>query len=419
MNTGYFLPDTSTFTGTVKSLILAIQQLSLSRNVEEVMGIVRRNARKISGADGATFVLRENDMCYYADEDAISPLWKGQRFPMHSCISGWAMLHRQSVVIENIYNDNRIPVDAYRPTFVKSLVMVPIRSIDPIGAIGTYWAHRHAPSEDEVVMLQSLADITAVSIENINIYNDLENRVKDRTRELIDSLKREKEMSATRRHFFSMASHEFKTPLTNILLSTSLLENYNNEGKYSEERAKHLKKISSSSKQLSGIVNDFLSAEKIEQGKTEILYEPFDIREFTAEVIGQMESVLKKGQEIRYSHSGDTKVIQVKNILHNVLMNLLSNASKYSGEDQPVEVFIEVIDKEITIQVKDHGIGIPEEDQPHIFSSFFRATNTTCVPGTGLGLQIVKRYMELLNGSIHFTSQKNEGAVFTATCKSI
>lgn len=418
MKTGYLLPDTSTYTGTVKSLILAIQQLSLSRNIEEVMSIVRRNARKISGADGATFVLRENDMCYYAEEDAISPLWKGQRFPMHSCISGWAMLHRQSVVIENIYNDNRIPVDAYRPTFVKSLVMVPIRSIDPIGAIGTYWAHQHAPSEEEVVMLQSLADITAVSIENINIYNDLENRVKERTSELIDSLKREKEMSAARTHFFSMASHEFKTPLTNILLSTSLLENYNNEGKYSEERAKHLKKISSSSKQLSGIVNDFLSAEKIEQGKTEILYEPFNIQEFTAEVIGQMENALKKGQEIRYSHSGDTSVIQVKNILYNVLMNLLSNASKYSGEDQPVEVFIQVIDKAITIQVKDHGIGIPEEDQPHIFSSFFRAANTTCIPGTGLGLQIVKRYMELLNGSIHFTSQKNEGAVFTVTCKS-
>jgi signal transduction histidine kinase len=418
MNTDYCLPERTSHSDTVKSLVLAVQQLSLSRSIEAVMAIVRRTARQISGADGATFVLREDNMCYYADEDAISPLWKGQRFPMHTCISGWSMIHRKSVVIDDIYTDERIPINAYRPTFVKSLVMVPIRSIDPIGAIGTYWARPYAPSADEVGMLQSLADITAVTMENIKVYNELEDRVKERTRELIDSLNREKEMSAMRKHFFSMASHEFKTPLTNILLSTSLLESYNNEGRFIDQRAKHVKRISSSSKQLIGIVNDFLSSENIDRGKTEIVYTQFDIQEFAREVMDQMECSLKKGQRIIYTHTGDTQVVQVKNILHNVLFNLLSNASKYSAPDQPVELNIRIIEKEITIQVKDHGIGIPEEDQPRIFSHFFRATNTTGISGTGLGLHIVKRYMELLNGSVQFTSRANEGTTFTVTCKS-
>jgi len=109
-------------------LVAAVQELSLARDLDGVMRVVRRVARELCGADGATFVLRDNGKCFYADEDAIEPLWKGRRFPMETCISGWAMLHREAVTIEDIYVDPRIPIDAYRPTFVKSLAMVPIRT---------------------------------------------------------------------------------------------------------------------------------------------------------------------------------------------------------------------------------------------------------------------------------------------------
>ncbi|HSC37343.1 MAG TPA: GAF domain-containing protein, partial [Chitinophagaceae bacterium] len=169
---------------TMERLLAAVQELSLARNLETVMHIVRTVARDLTGADGATFILRKNDRCYYADEDAIGPLWKGQDFPMHQCISGWSMIHHQAVIIEDIYADDRIPHDAYRPTFVKSLAMVPIRAVDPIGAIGNYWATPHLPTAEEVKLLQALADITTVTLENINIYNELEQRVKDRTAEL-------------------------------------------------------------------------------------------------------------------------------------------------------------------------------------------------------------------------------------------
>jgi hypothetical protein len=158
----------------VGKLVATIQQLSQVRSLAEIQEIVRSAARRLTGADGATFVLREDQHCYYVDEDAISPLWKGQRFPLEACISGWAMLNQRSAVIEDIYADDRIPHDAYRPTFVKSLAMVPIRRVDPLGAIGNYWATPHQATEQEIELLQALADSTAVALENVRAYHDLD-----------------------------------------------------------------------------------------------------------------------------------------------------------------------------------------------------------------------------------------------------
>jgi GAF domain-containing protein len=141
----------------MERLVQAVQELSLARDLEQVQQIVRTTARELVGSDGATFVLRDDEQCYYADEDAIEPLWKGSRFPMSACISGWTMLNKQPAVIEDIYADDRIPHEAYRPTFVKSLAMVPIRSLDPIGAIGNYWADGHLATPEEIKLLQALA----------------------------------------------------------------------------------------------------------------------------------------------------------------------------------------------------------------------------------------------------------------------
>jgi diguanylate cyclase (GGDEF)-like protein len=165
----------------MERLVLAVQELSLARSLQQVQEIVRTTAREIVGSDGATFVLRDDGQCYYADEDAIEPLWKGSRFPLSACISGWSILNKQPAVIEDIYADDRIPHAAYRPTFVKNLAMVPIRSLDPIGAIGNYWADGHLATPDEVKLLQALADATSVAMENVSIYNDLERRVVERT----------------------------------------------------------------------------------------------------------------------------------------------------------------------------------------------------------------------------------------------
>jgi putative two-component system response regulator len=155
-------------------LIAAVQRLSLARSVADVQAIVRSAARRLTDADGATFVLRDGDQCFYADEDAVAPLWKGRRFPLRDCISGWAMLNRRQVAISDIYADDRIPHDAYRPTFVRSLAMVPIRRLDPIGAIGNYWAEHHEPSGRELTLLQALADSTAMALENVRVLSELD-----------------------------------------------------------------------------------------------------------------------------------------------------------------------------------------------------------------------------------------------------
>ena len=168
----------------MERLLLAVQELSLARSLEDIQLIVRRTARALTNCDGATFVLRDNGECYYADEDAIEPMWKGSRFPMSICISGWTMLNREVALIPDIYADPRVPHAAYRPTFVKSLVMVPIRKLDPIGAIGNYWAHHHVAEPEEISLLQALANATSIAMENVRIYEQLEDRVRQRTLEL-------------------------------------------------------------------------------------------------------------------------------------------------------------------------------------------------------------------------------------------
>jgi hypothetical protein len=150
-----------------QDLVAFAEQLSDARDLDEIARIVRRAARQLTGADGATFILREGACCFYVDEDAIAPMWKGRRFPLEACISGWSMLNRADAVIENIFDDPRIPLDAYRPTFVKSLAMVPIRTESPIGAIGNYWATPHRASDHELQLLRALADRVAIAMEKV------------------------------------------------------------------------------------------------------------------------------------------------------------------------------------------------------------------------------------------------------------
>lgn len=210
--------EAADYIGGMERLLRAVQELSLARSLADIQRIVRSSARELTGCDGATFVLRENDKCYYADEEAIAPLWKGNRFPIEACISGWAMLNREAAVIPDIYADPRIPQGIYRPTFVKSLVMVPIRRLDPIGAIGNYWAHQHRPSDQEVRLLQALADSTSIAMENVQVSAELEQRVRDRTAELEKANEEIRRLSVTdeltglnnRRGFYLLAEQALR-----------------------------------------------------------------------------------------------------------------------------------------------------------------------------------------------------------------
>jgi diguanylate cyclase (GGDEF)-like protein len=166
--------------GGIEGLALAVTALARCRSVEEVREVVGEAARPLTGCDGATLVLREGESCFYAEEDAPVPLWKGQRVPLDSSVGGWAMLNGEPAVVADVLTDPRTSGDRYQETFVKSLVMVPVRAHRPLGAIGNYWAQRHEPTSVELSLLQALADATAVALENIKIRAEME-EVADRT----------------------------------------------------------------------------------------------------------------------------------------------------------------------------------------------------------------------------------------------
>lgn len=276
---------------------------------------------------------------------------------------------------------------------------------------------------------KSLAEIQKLN-------SELEERVDQRTHELAEAirklehtnrslyeaeqevrkaLEKEKELNELKSRFVTTASHEFRTPLSTVLSSASLISKYpktEDDGK----RLKHVDRIKSAVSNLTVILNDFLSISRIEEGKISNVPAIFDLKDLAAEVKDEMQGYLKQGQRIDFQHSGkETEVVLDKQLMKNILFNLLSNASKYSGEGQPVYLRISISAEAVRLVVEDKGIGIPDADQSHLFSPFFRAGNVTDIQGTGLGLNIVKRYVDIMGGKLEFQSQLGKGTTFTVT----
>ncbi|KUJ52845.1 PAS domain-containing sensor histidine kinase [Chryseobacterium sp. JAH] len=284
--------------------------------------------------------------------------------------------------------------------------------------------------EDRVIYAGFIHDLSKEkeAEENLKKYTfELEELVENRTKtlkqmlceleeakeEANNSLEKEKELSRMKSRFVSMASHEFRTPLSSMQLSVVLIEKYLQISD-DEQILKHLHKVKHSITGLNSILNDFLSLEKLDSGVVEAQYESFDILEFCEEIAEEMQLISKEDQIIIYQHSGSEKIVRLdQNLLRNCLINLISNAIKYSGEHTLIEFFSEVNEEQYVFSIKDNGLGIPEEDQPFLFQPFFRAHNTGNIPGTGLGLNIVLRYVDLMNGNIKYESRSGEGTLFT------
>jgi two-component system sensor kinase FixL len=229
------------------------------------------------------------------------------------------------------------------------------------------------------------------------------------------SLQKEKELSELKSRFVSMASHEFRTPLSTILSSVTLLARYK-EAEQQPKREKHINRIKSAVRNLTGILNDFLSLSKLEEGKVEVEPSSFELRSVTPEIIDEIEGLLKPGQEIILEPvSENVEFYSDKRLLKNILFNLFSNAIKYSGEGKKIFCREKIDGTNIIFEVEDQGIGIPESEHHNMFTRFFRAGNATNIQGTGLGLTIVKQYLDLLGGDISFTSEVDRGTTFTVT----
>ncbi|MGB5818969.1 MAG: PAS domain S-box protein [Saonia sp.] len=240
----------------------------------------------------------------------------------------------------------------------------------------------------------------------------LEKKVRERTEQLQEALSKEKELNELKTRFLSLVSHEFKTPLSSILTSTTLLSKYT-RGDQQEKRNKHVDTIKSKVKYLDTILNDFLSVERLESGKVNYKFTTFPLSKLVNEVVYDANMLLKTGQRIQYPEQIDEQIIEFdEKILELVLSNLLHNAIKYSPEDSIIDIQVHQKGNDLVLKVIDQGMGIPEVDQKFIFNRYFRAQNALLNQGTGIGLNIVRRHLENLDGSITFRSTENVGSTF-------
>lgn len=310
------------------------------------------------------------------------------------------------------------------------------REVEGLRRNGTTFPFRLAVSEvqykDRIIYTGFIHDLSKEkeAEERLMEYAaELENLVEERTKSLKKtvtalreakeevslSLEKEKELNQMKSRFVSMASHEFRTPLSSVQLSSSLIEKYAQpyENKQIE---KHVQKIKNAVGNLTTILNDFLSLEKLEAGRVEPAMEAFDLVKMSEEITEEMQMIAKQDQHIIYQHTGLQSMVELdQNLLKNCMINLINNAIKYSGENTFIEFNTELNESQCIVTIRDNGIGIPQTDQKYLFQPFFRAHNTGSIPGTGLGLNIVLRYVGLMKGNVDFESKQNQGTTFILT----
>ncbi|WP_017315561.1 sensor histidine kinase [Mastigocladopsis repens] len=390
-------------------LVTVVQELSLARSLDEITAIVRRAARELIGADGASFVLRKGDMCYYAEENAIQPLWKGRLFPIKICIGGWCMRHREQVIIEDVYGDERIPIEAYQPTFIKSLVMVPIRKEAPIGAIGNYWAGRHSPTAEEVHLIQALADSTSVAMENVQIYSELEQRVRERTSQLEFA---NQELEA----FSYTISHDLRSPLRSILSFSELLQmKYNCQ--LEEQGRQYLNRVCTSAERMNTQIDVMLFLHKLM--RLELKQEKVDLSSMANEILSHLKAA-EVNRQVE-THVAEGLTVHGDSVLLRVMLeNLLSNAWKYSSKTPQARIEFGVThqsDGSSIFYVRDNGAGFDMTYADKLFRPFQRLHSDNEFPGTGVGLTSVQRIIHKHRGRIWIEASVGRGATFYFTIK--
>jgi len=280
--------------------------------------------------------------------------------------------------------------------------------------------------EIENNMKRQKTELERISHELRKLNSDLETKVEERTiilkealqkleqsqAELSAAFDKERQLNEIKSRFVSMASHEFRTPLSTVLSSASLLQKYTTTDEQ-DKRERHIAKIKNSVKNLNDILEDFLSLGKLEEGKVESHFEALNLQECILDTVDEMTTLLKKGQHIEQSYEGLSIIQSDKKLLRNIIINLISNAIKFSDENDSIMVTTKVANDKAVIGVRDEGMGIGEDDQVHLFSSFFRGANAVNIEGTGLGLHIVQRYAELLGGTVTLKSRLHEGTIVT------
>ncbi|MDP3969441.1 MAG: ATP-binding protein [Nocardioides sp.] len=384
-------------------LVQAVRDLAAARDLDRVVEIVRHAARELVDADGATFVLRDEGQCFYVDEDAIHPLWRGQRFPLDACISGWSMLHSEQVVIPDIYLDDRIPHDAYRLTFVKSLVMTPIRTAEPVGSIGTYWAGERVATPADCELLLALADSTSVAMESIRILDELERRVAERTHALQAS---NHDLAA----FAHVAAHDLTAPLATISGYAELISDMD-AASMSSEGTNALGKVRRQAARMAGLIDAVLSYSTAATAPLSV--STISLRDVTDSVLCDLADLIaSRGASVEVA---DLPLVRGSApLLERVVQNLVVNAISY-GDPVAPRVRIEggVRGAEVHVQVSDNGGGVTPDERESIFDMFSRGTAGALAPGSGIGLAFARRVVARHGGTLTVSDAEGGGACFT------
>jgi PAS domain S-box-containing protein len=269
--------------------------------------------------------------------------------------------------------------------------------------------HKKAELEKITALIRQMnAELVVKVEERTLILKEALQKLEQSQQELSDALNKEKQLNEIKSRFVSMASHEFRTPLSAVLSSASLLAKYTG-AEEQEKRDKHINRIKGSVKHLNDILEDFLSLGRLDEGRVLASPASFNLHDEISDVLSEMKFFIKEGQQFSFTYTGSQTIEADKKLVRNIVINLLSNAIKFSKEGDTITIDVNVSAKETLLTVKDQGIGISDEDKEHLFSSFFRGANASNIQGTGLGLHIVKRYIDILGGEIQLESRLNEG----------
>lgn len=382
-------------------VVQVVLRLSQCRSLNEIVSVLQQTTRDLISADGITVVLRDVDKCYYVEENSIGPLWKGKKFPLAACISGWCMLNKQQVVIPDIYADDRIPHDAYRPTFVKSLAMTPIRSANPVGAIGAYWASERSATQEELSVLQALGDSAAMALENAQLIEQLQ------------------ETSRRKDAFLSMLAHELRNPLAPIRNGLHVLKL---AGSDPEAVAETTVMMDRQLSHMTRLIDDLLDVARITTGKVTLKKSKIDLATLVRQCVeDHRPSLTSAGLTLKLELPLSKMTVDADPTrLTQVLSNLLDNARKFtpSGGAISVSLTSHPDTQSALLDISDTGIGISPTLLPRLFETFTQADASLdrTVGGLGLGLSVAHGLLVLHGGTISAHSDGlAKGARFSIT----
>jgi hypothetical protein len=384
-----------------ESLTGVVGELATAHDLSAIMRIVMRAAQEISGADGCAFVMRDGESCLYADEDGIDPLWLGRRIPLARCLGGWAITHRQPAVAADIQADARASAADYEGTFVRAAVIVPVRAVDPIGAIGVYWSEPREPYAQEVRLLQALADATAVAMDNARMYQALESRVREHASEV---------------EAFTLAvSHGLQAPMRHLKAFAGLLRE-DQRGPIDPQLTRTLDGMIRTTERMEEMLSGLVALSRT--SRFTVSRAPIDIAALARPLAEECQHTVNS--RATFVCPRVLPAVGDPVLVRQILQNLIENAFKFSsGRTVPV-IELGAVDQAPPVYfVRDNGVGFDDTAAENLFEIFHRLAAGDDFPGTGVGLAIAQRVVHKHGGRIWAHSQPDAGATFYFTLEPV